>query len=146
MEAILHTILIYFVLFFLFRISGKRTMEETTPFGMVLILLISTSVADAIKNEDKSITNAILLACTLIGLHVGISAIKSRNTKIAHFIGDKPTLLVNKGELLHERLRMTRLRKDDILAAARENNVASIDKIKYAVLELDGSISIIKEE
>jgi uncharacterized membrane protein YcaP (DUF421 family) len=146
METILKSFFLYFFLFFLFRITGKRTMEETTPFGLILILLISSSVADALKDDDKSVTNAILLPVTLVIIHFSISFIKTKSERLATFIGDKPTLLVNDGKLLHDRMKKSRIRKEDILAAARDKEMTSVDEIKYAVLELNGTISVIPKE
>jgi uncharacterized membrane protein YcaP (DUF421 family) len=100
MESILRALLVYFVLFLLFRLSGKRTINHNSPFGLILTFLISSSVADALKGEDRSITNSLLIACTLTGIHISISLLKRKSSVSAKVIDDVPTLLVKDGELL----------------------------------------------
>jgi uncharacterized membrane protein YcaP (DUF421 family) len=146
METVLRSILIYFVLFIIFRVSGKRTMEETTPFGLILILLISTAVADAMKNEDKSLTNGILQAITLMSIHILASRVKLLSRKTEKVMGDIPTLLLNNGVLLADRMKQARITRENILQAARAQKIMELGHIKYAILEIDGTISIIPKE
>jgi uncharacterized membrane protein YcaP (DUF421 family) len=146
MESVLRGILIYYTLFLIFRISGKRALNESSPFGLILIFLISSSVSDALKGEDRSITNSLLLATTLIGLHVLMALLKSRKRKFAKFIDDVPTLLVKDGELLKERMKESKVTKEDILLEARKKKLGHISEIEYAILEIDGSICIIPKE
>jgi uncharacterized membrane protein YcaP (DUF421 family) len=121
-------------------------MKESTPFGLILILLISSSVADAMKDEDKSLTNGLIQAMTLIVLHIFISNIKLGNRKTEKVLGDVPTLLIENGKMLDKRMKQTRVTKEDILQAARAGKIVSVDRIKYAILETDGSICIIPKE
>src|SRR3954471_372583 len=104
MESILRGILVYFVLFILFRMSGKRTINHNSPFGLILTFLVSSSVADALKGEDRSITNSVLIACTLVLIHITLALIKKISHPAARVIDDVPTLLVKDGELLEERM------------------------------------------
>jgi uncharacterized membrane protein YcaP (DUF421 family) len=146
MESVLRAVLIYLILFIIFRISGKRTMKESTPFGLILILLISSSVADAMKDQDRSLTNGLIQAMTLIVIHIFISNVKLGSRKTEKILGDVPTLLIENGELLNERMKQTRVTKEDILQAARLGKITRLEQIKYAILETDGSICIIPKE
>jgi uncharacterized membrane protein YcaP (DUF421 family) len=146
MAIVLRGILVYFVLLFLFRISGKRIVNSETPFGLVLTLLISSSVADALKDDDHSITAGILLAVTLISTHLLMSILKRSNHILVKIIDDVPTLLVRDGEIFESILKKSKLNHEDILYAARQQQLTKINDIKYAVLEIDGSISIIPKE
>jgi uncharacterized membrane protein YcaP (DUF421 family) len=143
MESILRALLVYFVLFALFRMSGKRTINHNSPFGLILTFLISSSVADALKGEDRSVTNNILIACTLAGIHLSLSLLKKRSPASAKVIDDVPTLLVKDGEVLKDRMYDSRVSEEDLLMAARKEKLSYINQIKYAILEIDGSICII---
>ncbi len=146
MEIVLRGILIYFTLFILFRLSGKRIVNSSTPFGLVLILLISSSVADALKNEDRSVTAGILLAVTLIGIHLLMSLLKSRSHIFVRIIDDVPTVLVRDGQALERTMKQSKISHEDILYAARKQQLSSIRDIQYAILEIDGNISVISRK
>jgi uncharacterized membrane protein YcaP (DUF421 family) len=146
MEAVLRAVLIYYTLFIIFRVSGKRTLSESSPFGLILIFLISGSVSEAMKDEDRSVTNSLILASTLICLHVLMARIKSRKRAAAKIIDDVPTILVRDGEILKDRLTQSNISREDLLKEARKKQLGYIEEIKYAILEIDGSISIIAKE
>jgi uncharacterized membrane protein YcaP (DUF421 family) len=146
MEVVIRAVIIYFVLFFLFRISGKRTINDSQPFGLVLSLLISSSVADALKDEDRSMTGGIIIACTLVSIHFIMSFVKSGNHDVTRVIDDVPTVLVKDGKYIENELKRARVNREDILSAARQQKITKIDEVRYAILEIDGSISIISKE
>ncbi|MCW3077752.1 MAG: hypothetical protein JWO32_2361 [Bacteroidetes bacterium] len=146
MESVLRSVLVYFVLFLIFRISGKRTLNEATPFGLILIFLISSSVAEVLKGEDKSSTNGIIQAFTLAIIHMGFAILKARNKRAAKIIDDVPTLIVKDGNKFEQRMKEARICEEDLLVAARQQKVTHISDIKYAIIEIDGSICIIPKE
>ena len=146
MESVLRAVCVYLFLFLLFRISGKRTLMESSPFALILIFLISSSVADALKGVDKSITNSLVLACTLILMHVLFARLKSKSARAAKLIEDVPTILVKDGKADEQKLLSSKVTRDDLLREARKQHILELDRIKYAIMESDGSISIIKKK
>ena len=78
MESVLGATTIYLFLLLLFRLSGKRTLAEVTPFDLILLLIISEATQSALVGSDDSLTNAMLLVATLVGLNVLMSEIKVR--------------------------------------------------------------------
>ena len=142
----LRAVFVYFLLLILFRISGKRTINDASPFGLILIFLVSGSVADALKGEDHSTTNSVILASTLVFLHLVISMLKQNKKWFRQLVEDHPTLLVKDGEEIKSRMKKHRVSSEDILAAARKNSIKRMQDIKYAILEIDGSICVIKKE
>jgi uncharacterized membrane protein YcaP (DUF421 family) len=146
MEIIIRGAIIYFSLFILFRISGKRAINDSTPFGLVLILLISSSVADSLKGEDRSITGGLLLAISLMGFHLLLSFLKRGSHFMTRIVDDVPTLLLRNGEVYEDAIKKAKVNREDILAAARKQKITKIEDIKYAILEIDGSINVISKE
>jgi uncharacterized membrane protein YcaP (DUF421 family) len=146
METILRGLLIYFLLLIILRISGKRTIQTSTPFGLVLIFLMSSTVADALKDEDRSITNSIILVCTLASIHIVLSFFKTRARTAEKLLDDVPTLIVKDGQLFEKRMKDARVTKEDVLASARGSQVKTLDQIRYAILEVNGKICIIPKE
>jgi uncharacterized membrane protein YcaP (DUF421 family) len=89
----------------------------------------------------------VLVIVTLIALDVGLSMAKQRSRWMSRLIDGEPTIIVENGQLLHWRLRRARLIEADIMEAARSaQGIETLDEIKYAILERNGKISIIRQE
>ena len=144
MDSVLRGLLVYFFLLIVFRISGKRTLSQTTSFDFVLLLIISETTQQAMVDNDHSITNGFLLIMTLIGTSILLAALKQFFPKLDLFLEGQPVIVVNKGKLLHDVMNKTRVDEEDILSAARMlHGLERMDQIKYAILERDGEISIV---
>jgi uncharacterized membrane protein YcaP (DUF421 family) len=130
-----------------FRLSGKRTLAETTPFELVLLLIISEVTQQALVGEDYSITTSLILITTLIGTDLFFSVIKQRWKGFEKVTEGSPLIIVADGKMLQNRARKSRVSEEDVLEAARNiHGLERLEQIKYAVLELDGTISIIPKE
>ena len=147
MEAIIKAIVVYLVLLVLFRISGKRTLAEITPFDLVLLLIISEAVQQALVGSDNSMTHAFLLVTTLVALNVLMSELKLRWKAGGRWLDGTPLLIVENGRPIEQHMRKERVDLDDVLDTARETHgIVDIHQIRYAVLERTGKISIIPTE
>ena len=143
MESVLRPIAIYLFLLMIFRLAGKRTMAETTPFDLVLLLIISEVTQEAMSVEDYSIMNAAILITTLVGTDLALGAIKRRSPLASRVIEGLPVVIVKDGRVLADRLPGSRMDRDEILEAVRKHGLESLDDVKYAVLEPSGDISIV---
>jgi uncharacterized membrane protein YcaP (DUF421 family) len=147
MFSILRGAAIYFFLLIIFRIAGKRTLQNISTFDFVLLLIISEVVQQAMIANDNSMINAFLLVITLVGLDIGLSLVKRRSERIARWVDSLPLLLIENGRIMHERMEMLRVDENDILAKARElRGLERLDQIKYAILENNGGITIVPKE
>ncbi len=147
MDSVIRALAVYGFLLLLFRITGKRSLAQITTFDAVVLLIISEALQQALIDGDESMTNAFLLVTTLLGADVFLSIVSMRSNKVDKLLNDVPVVLVDDGELLHERMKKTRVRPDDILENARElQGIARFDQIKYAVLERNGNITVIPRE
>jgi uncharacterized membrane protein YcaP (DUF421 family) len=134
----------YLFLMLVFRVSGKRTLAQTTPFDLLMMLIISETTQQAMVGEDHSMTHAFLLIASFVGIDIGLSLIKQRSKRVARLLEDVPLVVVAHGRLLRDRMDRSRVDEEDVLEAARVlRGLESIEQIKYAVLERDGEISII---
>lgn len=129
------------------RISGKRTLAEITVFDFVLILVIGDASQQSITGPDYSIINAIIIVATLILLDMIFSFIKSRFKKIEKIMDGSPLILLKDGKCIKDNLKVTSVDEEDVLEAARKSHgLENMQQIKYAILEKDGSISIIPQQ
>jgi uncharacterized membrane protein YcaP (DUF421 family) len=147
MDAVLRGTTIYIFLLMIFRIAGKRSLGQVTTFDFVLLLIISEATQQALLGKDYSVTNALLVIMTLVGLDISLSLWKQWSPAVDQWLEEKPLIIVENGKPLKERMDKERVDIGDVLAAARElRGLERLEQIKYAVLERSGGISIIPQE
>lgn len=144
MDSVLRAFALYAFLLLVFRVSGRRTLAEATTFDFVLLLIIGEATQQGLLGEDFSMTNAFLAIVTLMLLDIGLQFLEQRVPWLTRFIEGLPVVLVENGKPFTDRLRRARVAEDDVLSKARASQgLERMDQIKYAVLEKDGSVSII---
>lgn len=144
MEGMARVIAMYTLLLVVFRLAGKRTLSDATPFDLLLLLIISETTQGALVRDDSSFAHSAVMILTFIGVNIVMSAWKQRSKMVARLLEGEPVLLVDHGRLLQRAMDKERVDEDDILEAAREaQGLEHIGQIKYAVLERTGRISII---
>lgn len=144
MNPIVRGLAVYLFLLVIFRILGRRSMAEITTFDFVLLLIIGEATQQALLGEDYSITNALVLITALVGVDILLTKLKDRFKLFDKILDGTPLILVDNGKPLKERMKKVSVEEEDILEAARMvHGLESMEQIKYAVLERDGSISII---
>lgn len=147
MESVIRGVSIYIVLMLLFRIGGKRMMSQMTAFDLILLLIIGEGVSEALHGDDFSTTNAVVVVATLVLLERGFALLKRASPAVDRWLDDVPLIVVDNGRMLHERMKRADVTLEDILMAARAaHGLERIEQVKYAVLEHDGSISVIPAE
>jgi uncharacterized membrane protein YcaP (DUF421 family) len=147
MNPVLRGIAIYVFLLIIFRIMGKRTLNETTTFDLVLLLIISEVTQQALVGEDFSLTASALLITTLMGVDLLLSLIKQKFPFFDQVSEGVPLVIVDNGKPLKKRMEKTKVDEDDVMKSARLNcGLERMEQIKYAVLEKDGEITIIPFE
>lgn len=143
-SVIIRSAIIYFFIFLVLRMAGKRTLSEMTTFDLILVLIISEATQQALIDDDHSIMGGMMAILTLVFLDVIFTTLSSRYTVFDKIMNGVPVFLLENGKLHLDRMKKSRIQMDDILEAARKTfGLESIDEIKSAVLEKDGSISII---
>lgn len=144
MDSVLRALAIYFFLILVFRISGKRTFAEVTPFDFVLMLIVAETTQQGLIGDDFSVTNACILIVTLIGTDIFFSLLKRRYPRLDRISEGLPVIVLEHGVPIREHMHKTRIDENDILLAARQTHgLERLEQIKYAVLERNGGISII---
>ncbi len=146
LEIVVRTAIIYLVILIGIRLTGKREVGQMTPFDLALLLLISNAVQNAMTGPDTSVTGGIVAASTLLLLNAGVTQIVWRNRKARKLIEGTPTLLIRHGKMLEENLAKEKVTADSLTQALREHGIATITDVSIAVLEIDGSISVLKND
>ena len=144
MNPIFRGLLIYIFLLFIFRITVKRSLSQTTTFEFVLLLIISEVTQQAMVGEDFSLTSSFLLIMTLMGADLLLSLLKGKFKFVDKITEGTPIIIVDNGKPLKKRMKLSRVEEEDVLNAARNiHGLERMEEIKFAILENDGNISII---
>ncbi len=146
LEILVRCSVVYAVMLTGFRLMGKREIGQMTAFDLVLLLLISNAVQNAMTGPDTSLSGGIVAAASLFGLNLLISRYVFRHRGARRWLLGTPTLLIRRGEVIETHLKREGVTREALLAALREHGVANIGDVSLAVLEMDGSISVLKRD
>ena len=143
LEIVVRSALVYAFLFLGLRLTGKREIGQMTPFDLVVIILISNAVQNAMVGTDTSVTGGLVAAASLLAVNFAVATARVRLPFLRRTMEGTPTLLVSHGQFVSAHLKKEELDEDDVLMAMREHGVADLSQVEMAVLEVDGSISIV---
>jgi uncharacterized membrane protein YcaP (DUF421 family) len=142
-DIVLCTVVVYLVILVGLRLAGKREIGQMTVFDLVVLLLIANAVQNAMVGPDTSLAGGILAAVVLLALNALVAQLRLRWPRLRRMVEGSPTLLVLRGEVITDHLRHEGLDQETLEAALREHGVADLSEVEMAVLEIDGSISVV---
>jgi uncharacterized membrane protein YcaP (DUF421 family) len=140
----LRTVAVYAVVLAGVRLSGKREVGQMTPFDLTLLLLLSNSVQNAMTGPDTSLLGGVVAAVTLLVMNYFVADLSGANRRFRKFIQGEPSLLVHDGQIMEAHMAKEHVSMDELERSMREHGIASYHDIALAVLEVDGSISMMK--
>jgi uncharacterized membrane protein YcaP (DUF421 family) len=143
-EIVLRTAVVYLVVLLGVRLSGKREVGQMTPFDLVLLLLLSNSVQNAMTGPDTSVAGGVAAAVTLLLLNFGVGGVAGTNRRFRKLVEGQPSLLVHDGKIITDHMKKEHVSMDELQRALREHGISSCNDVALAVLEVDGAISCLK--
>ncbi len=146
LEIVLRTAIIYAAVLVGLRLTGKREVGQMTPFDLVLLILIANAVQNAMTGPDNSVTGGLVAAGTLLLLNYILSKVVFRNRHLRRMVEGTPTILVKDGLLILRNLEYEHITQDELGQALREHGVPTPEDVGLAVLEIDGSISVLRKD
>ncbi|MGL4429213.1 MAG: DUF421 domain-containing protein [Silvania sp.] len=147
MDMIFRAVAVYLILLVVFKIAGRRALLQMTSFDLILLLIISEATQQALLGNDFSITGAMLTIVTLVVVDMLFGYLKKYSSRAEWLLDGSPVILVAHGKPQEEKLKQVNVSCDDVMVSARQNHgIYQLAKIKYAILECNGHISIIPEE
>jgi uncharacterized membrane protein YcaP (DUF421 family) len=141
-ELIFRVALVYTGVFLLLRVAGKRHVGELAPFDLLVLLLLSECVQNALIGDDKSVTGGLIAAGALFGLNQIVGHISWRNKRAERLLEGTSRVLVRHGHVLKDVLAEEKITHAELLEALRREGCSSLTKVRYAVLEPSGDITI----
>ncbi|MBB6445905.1 DUF421 domain-containing protein [Bacillus benzoevorans] len=143
---ILRTLLLYFVILFVFRLMGKREIGELSVFDLVVNIMIAEMAVMAIDEKDFSLAAAVVPIFLLMIIQIGMARLSLKSKKFRDLIDGSPTIIINKGEIDEEAMKKQRYNFDDLLQQLREKDVRNISDVEFAILEPSGKLSVFERE
>lgn len=137
---------VYLFMVVALRIFGKKQLSQLNSFDVILILLISNAVQNAMVGNDTSLQGGIVAAFSLFVVNYGVKKLQSKNKLVNRLLQQKPEIIVHNGMVDFEKATRLGITSEELTEAMHEHGVEYFKQIKLATFEIDGNISIIAKD
>jgi uncharacterized membrane protein YcaP (DUF421 family) len=144
MDIVIRAVVAFVIILFLTRIVGRRELSSLEPFDLILLVTIGDLVQQGVTQNDFSVTGMFLAVGTFAVMTIVFSYLPFRFQRLRPVLEGEPIIIMENGEVVERNLRRQRVTKGEIAAAARQQSIASLQEVRWAVLETNGQISFIK--
>jgi uncharacterized membrane protein YcaP (DUF421 family) len=141
-EFVLRGLIVYGAVLVLLRLSGKRQIGQMTPFDLVLLLVLSNAVQNAMNAGDNSVTAGLILAVTLVAANAVLGFLTWRSRRIETLVEGRAQIVVHDGRLYRDVMERERITLDDLHKALRHAGLERVSDVHFAILETDGTITV----
>jgi uncharacterized membrane protein YcaP (DUF421 family) len=145
MDIVLRAVVLYVFIVFVMRVIGRRELSSMTPFDLVLLIILGDAIQQGLTQDDYSVTGAILAVATIATLQVFTSYLSYRSKKARTVLEGDPIVLVDHGQIVQGNLKRERMTEDEVAEEMRQQQIASLDEVEWAIIEANGAISFIKK-
>ena len=145
-EVILRGVIVYLFLIVLLRMTGKRQIGQMAPFDLVLLLVLSNAVQNAMNGGDNSVISGMISAVTLVGINWVVGLLTYKSKRLEALVEGRPEVLIHNGKLFEQALQHTKITHHELMVALRAGGCATVEDVHAAMLETDGSISVIPKK
>jgi uncharacterized membrane protein YcaP (DUF421 family) len=145
-DIVARTVVIFFFILVVTRAVGRRELSSLEPFDLILLVVIGDLVQQGVTQSDYSMTGAIIVVSTIALLTVAMSYLSFRFRRLRPVLEGEPLVLLEDGRPIERNLRRERITVEELAAAAREQEIGSLEAVHLAVLETSGHISFLKQD
>jgi len=142
-QIVVRSAVVYLFLLVVLRLMGKRQIGQLAPFDLVLILVLSNAVQNAMNGGDNSVIGGLVSASTLFVLNSAVGVVTARSKKLEGLIEGHPLVLIHNGKLYDDMLKRSNITRHELNSALRQAGCGCFDDVQYAVLETNGAISVV---
>jgi uncharacterized membrane protein YcaP (DUF421 family) len=142
LEKVLRSILVYLFLVVALRLAGKRELAQLNTFDLVVLLLLSNTVQNAIIGSDDSLLGGLLGAVVLLIVNYGVVRLGFRHPALARTLEGRPTVLVDNGRTVDANLRRYLISPEELTAAVRRQGARTLADVEAVVLEANGTLTV----
>lgn len=145
MDIVLRATVMFFILFFLIRLLGKRELGQMTPFEFVVLVVLGDLIQQGVTHNDFSLTGATLAICTFAFWALLLSWTAYLFPRAKNLLEGTPRVIVRGGEIIEDNLRRDRLTRDEILSEMRLAGIGRLADVEWAILEPQGKMSFVRK-
>jgi uncharacterized membrane protein YcaP (DUF421 family) len=146
MDIVIRATVIFFALYLLVRLLGKRELAQLTPFELIVLIVTGDLIQQAVMHDDSSITGSIFAIATFAFWASVLSWVTFLSRRAEHVIDGQPQVIVRGGEVLHDNMRQDRLTLDELESEMRLAGIGRMSDVAWAIIEPRGKISYIKRD
>lgn len=146
MDIAIRAVVLFAFVFLLTRIIGRRELSSLQPFDLVLLIIIGDAIQQGLTQNDYSLTGAMIAVGTFAVLQIGVSYLGYRFRALRPVLEGHPIVVVQDGKVIKGNLNRERITEDELAEEARKQQIASIERVQWAVLETNGQISFIPKQ
>lgn len=141
-ELLARALVVYLFVFVLLRFFGKKPLGQMSPFDLIVLLLVSEAVQNAMLGDDKSLVGGVIVAAALFGLSEAFGYAAWRNKRAGRTLDGTPSILVRNGRVYSDVLAREQVTRAELMEALRRQGCTNVTRVRYAVLENDGHITV----
>src|ERR671922_460754 len=146
MDLALRSIVVFFFIFILTRVAGRRELSTLDPFDLILLIVLGDAVQQSLTQDDYSITGAFIVISTIAILQVGLSYLNLRVPRLRPLLNGEPIVIVQDGNVVEANAKRERLTLEDIAEAARLQQIGSLEDVQWAALETSGELTFLEKQ
>jgi uncharacterized membrane protein YcaP (DUF421 family) len=141
MDLVFRTVYVFVLIFIVTRAVGRRELSSMEPFDMILLVVIGDLVQQGVTQSDYSLTGATTVISTIALLTVFTAWLSFRVRRLRPLLEGDPVVLIADGRVLERNLRRERMTVEELEAETRQQQIDSLEDVRFAVLETNGKIS-----
>ncbi|MBU3681029.1 MAG: DUF421 domain-containing protein [Flavobacterium sp.] len=143
LDVVVRSLAVYFFMVLAIRFFGKKELSQLNTADIILILLISNAVQNAMVGSNTSLSGGLTAALVLFLVNFGLKKVLYKYPQLNKLIQEKPVVLIHDGKADYKALAQLSITSDELHEAIREHGLEHYTEVKLALLEMDGNISII---
>jgi uncharacterized membrane protein YcaP (DUF421 family) len=140
------TLAVYLFIVIAIRLFGKKELAQLSVVDLVFILLISNAVQNAMVGPDSTLLGGLAAATTLFIVNYVLKYLQYRFPKFGKVVQGDATMLVYQGKIIESHMKKAKISNDELMEAVREHGVRSVNEVDLAIMEVDGSISVLSDK
>ncbi|WP_227936063.1 DUF421 domain-containing protein [Alkalihalobacillus deserti] len=137
--------IVYFYIFLIVKVLGQRSMSSIDALDFIFGVVIGDILGEPLTDGEIPLAGPVGAAAMIAGLHLSLTILALKTPRFRRVIEDEPVILMKHGKILHKELRKAKITLEAFLMDLRQNNATDLSEVDYAILEMNGSVSVIKK-
>jgi uncharacterized membrane protein YcaP (DUF421 family) len=146
MDLVIRATVIFFFVFLVTRVVGRRELSSLEPFDLILLVVIGDLVQQGVTQSDYSVTGAVTVISVMAVLTVALSWVSFKVRPLRPVLEGDPVVLVEDGRMIEKNMNRERITVEDLEREGRQQQILSVEDMRWAVLETSGQISVIPKQ